>query len=83
MQFIAWVIAAYLAICAVVYFGNRIFIYFPDQARISPVEAGLDGVKEIEIAAADGTNLVAWYKDLKATSRQAREKALGLSNLEI
>jgi fermentation-respiration switch protein FrsA (DUF1100 family) len=61
MQFIAWVIAAYLAICAVVYFGNRIFIYFPDQARIPPVQVGLDGVKEIEIAAADGTKLVAWY----------------------
>jgi uncharacterized protein len=61
MQFIAGVIAAYLAICAVVYFGNRIFIYFPDQARIPPVAAGLDGVEEMEIAGADGTKLVAWY----------------------
>jgi hypothetical protein len=40
MQIIAWVIAAYLAICAVVYFGNRIIIYFPDPARIPPVAAG-------------------------------------------
>jgi uncharacterized protein len=61
MQFIAWVIAAYLAICAVVYFGNRMFIYFPDEARILPAEAGLNSVEEIEFTAADSTKLVAWY----------------------
>jgi uncharacterized protein len=61
MQFIAWVIAAYLAICAVAYFGNRTFMYLPDEARIPPAAAGLDGVQEMEFAAADGTKLVAWY----------------------
>ena len=32
-----------------------------DQTRAAPAEAGLDHVKEIEIAAADGVTLVAWY----------------------
>ena len=54
-------IAVYLALCAIAYFGHRVFMYFPDPARVPPVEAGLDGVKEIELAAADGTLLVAWY----------------------
>jgi hypothetical protein len=61
MEFMPWVIAAYLAICAATYFGNRMFMYFPDQARILPAEAGLDGVEEIEFTAADSTKLVAWY----------------------
>jgi uncharacterized protein len=72
MQFIAWVIAAYLAICAAVYFGNRMFIYFPDQARILPTKIGLVGVEEIEVAAADGTMLVAWY----APSRNGKQTIL-------
>jgi len=49
------------AICAVVYFGNRLFMYFPDPTRVAPAEAGLAHVKEIEIAADDGVTLVAWY----------------------
>ena len=46
---------------AVVYFGNRLFMYFPNQTRAAPAEAGLVHVKEIEIAADDGVMLVAWY----------------------
>jgi fermentation-respiration switch protein FrsA (DUF1100 family) len=61
MDVIPWLIAAYLVICAAAYFGHRMFMYFPDPARIPPEAAGLDGVKEIELAAADGTKLVAWY----------------------
>lgn len=61
MDVLLWLITAYLAICAVAYFGNRLLMYFPDPARISPAEAGLDGVEEIELAAADGTKLIAWY----------------------
>ena len=51
MGFIFWVIAVYLAICAAAHFGNRMFMYFPDPARIPPAEAGLDGVEEIELEA--------------------------------
>lgn len=61
MEFIPWLIAAYLVICVAAYFGNRLYMYFPDPTRTSPVEAGLDGVEEIEVAAADGTTLVAWH----------------------
>jgi hypothetical protein len=61
MNVLFWLIAVYLALCAIAYFGHRVFMYFPDPARIPPAEAGLDGVKEIELAAADGTLLVAWY----------------------
>jgi hypothetical protein len=50
---ILWLVAAYLAICAAVYFGNRLFMYFPDPTRVAPVEVGLSGVREIEIAVAD------------------------------
>ena len=65
MDLIPWVIAAYLAICAATYFGNRMFIYFPNPARIPPAEVGLNGVEEVEITAADGTKLVAWYAPAK------------------
>ena len=61
MTLIPWLVAIYAAICAVVYFGNRLFMYFPNPTRAAPAEAGLDHVKEIEIAAADGVTLVAWY----------------------
>jgi fermentation-respiration switch protein FrsA (DUF1100 family) len=61
MDFIPWLIAAYLAICAAAYFGHRTFMYFPDPARVAPPDAGLEGVEEIEFAAKDGTRLVAWY----------------------
>jgi uncharacterized protein len=61
MNVIFGLIAVYLALCAIAYFGHRVFMYFPDPARIRPAAAGLDGVKEIELAAADGTLLVAWY----------------------
>jgi uncharacterized protein len=70
MTLIPWLVAVYAAICAVVYFGNRLFMYFPNPTRAAPAEAGLDHVKEIEIAAADGVTLVAWYapaRDGKAT----------------
>jgi fermentation-respiration switch protein FrsA (DUF1100 family) len=61
MDFIPWLIAAYLAICAVAYFGHRLFMYFPDPTRVAPADAGLEGVEEIEVTARDGTRLVAWY----------------------
>jgi fermentation-respiration switch protein FrsA (DUF1100 family) len=61
MDLIPWLVVAYAVICAIVYFGNRLFMYFPDPTRIAPAEAGLGQVKEIEIAAADGVTLVAWH----------------------
>jgi fermentation-respiration switch protein FrsA (DUF1100 family) len=62
---ILWLVAVYAAICAAAYFGNRLFMYFPDPTRIAPAEAGLHSVKEIAIAAADGVTLVAWHAPAK------------------
>jgi fermentation-respiration switch protein FrsA (DUF1100 family) len=70
MEFIPWLIAAYVAICVAAYFSNRQYMYFPDPTRTTPADAGLDGVCEIEIAVADGVTLVAWHapaKDSKPT----------------
>jgi uncharacterized protein len=67
---ILWLVAIYIAICAGAYFGNRLFMYLPDPTRVAPVEAGLNGVKEIGIVVAGGTTLIAWHapsKDNKPT----------------
>ena len=77
MTLIPWLIAVYATICVVVYFGNRLFMYFPNPTRAAPAEAGLDHVKEIKILAADGVKLVAWYapaRDDKPTSLLQRQR---------
>jgi pimeloyl-ACP methyl ester carboxylesterase len=61
MSLILGIVAAYLVICAAAYLGNRMFMYFPDPARVPPETAGLDGVQEVELAARDETRLIAWY----------------------
>jgi hypothetical protein len=65
MELVSWLVAVYAVICVVAYLGNRLFMYFPDPTRTAPVEAGLDNVKEIEIAVADGVTLVAWHAPAK------------------
>lgn len=61
MDLMPWFVAAYFAICLAAYFGSRMFMYFPDPTRVAPLDAGLGGVEEVEVAAADGTKLIAWY----------------------
>jgi hypothetical protein len=65
MELIAWLVAVYAVICMAAYFGNRLYMYFPDPTRVAPAAAGLDGVEEIEIAATDGVTLVAWHAPAK------------------
>jgi len=65
MGLIAWLVAIYAVICAVAYFGNRAFMYFPDPIRIAPADIGLDDVEEVEIAAGEGVRLIAWYAPAK------------------
>jgi pimeloyl-ACP methyl ester carboxylesterase len=65
VMLVVWLVAIYAAICAAAYFGNRVFMYFPDPTRVPPMEVGLNGVKEIELAVADGTILVAWHAPAK------------------
>jgi uncharacterized protein len=59
MELIPWLLGIYAVICVAAYFGNRLFMYFPDPTRTSPAEAGLRSVEEVEIAGADGVTLVA------------------------
>lgn len=66
MQTLLWMAGVYLTICLAAYFGNRLFMYFPDAERYSPAEAGLEGVAEIEIATGDGETLVAWHAPAKS-----------------
>jgi len=61
MEFIAWLVAVYAAICVAAYFGNRMYMYFPDPTRTAPADAGLNGIEEVEIAVSDGVTLVAWH----------------------
>jgi fermentation-respiration switch protein FrsA (DUF1100 family) len=65
MGLIPWLVVSYAAICALAYFGNRLFMYFPDPARILPAAVGLAGVEEIELTATDGVTLVAWQAPAK------------------
>ena len=65
MDTILWLIAAYVIICVGAYFGNRIFMYFPDPARIPPAMAGLSGVEEIKLASGDGETLITWFAKAK------------------
>src|SRR5271169_1640380 len=65
MEIILWIVAVYALICAVVHFGNRLHMYFPDPTRTAPAEAGLDGVEEVEIVTNDGVTLVAWHAPTK------------------
>lgn len=54
-------VVAYVAIAAVMYFGQRRFLYFPEHGRTSPAAAGLAHVSEIVIPTPDGEKLIAWY----------------------
>ncbi|MGC1177453.1 MAG: hypothetical protein ACLQF1_13245 [Methyloceanibacter sp.] len=33
MELIPWLVAIYAVICVAAYFGNRLFMYFPDPTR--------------------------------------------------
>ena len=65
MNTFLWLIATYVAICIGAYFGNRLFIYFPDPTRYTPAEAGLAGVEEIELKTSEGETLIAWHAKAK------------------
>jgi fermentation-respiration switch protein FrsA (DUF1100 family) len=61
MELMPWLIGGYFAICLAAYFGSRMFMYFPDPTRVTPANAGLASMEEVELTATDGTRLVAWY----------------------
>lgn len=65
MQVILWLAGVYLALCLLGFFFNRHFMYMPDPTRVPPAQAGLVGVKEVELKTPDGTRLIAWSSPAK------------------
>jgi hypothetical protein len=58
---ILWLIVVYATICVAAYFGNRLFMYFPDPTRVAPSQVGLNGVGEIEMPVAADIALIVWH----------------------
>ena len=59
---IAGLIAAiYVIAVGSLYVFQRRLIYLPDTEREAPSEAGLRGVREVELETPDGAQLIAWY----------------------
>jgi hypothetical protein len=69
MTLVPWLVAVYAAICAVVYFGNRLFMYFPNPTRAAPAEAGLDHVKESRSQPLTGSRWLPGTRRRGATGR--------------
>jgi fermentation-respiration switch protein FrsA (DUF1100 family) len=52
---------SYGGICALLYFGQRSFMYFPDRIRVAPAAVGLPRAIEETLATADGEKVIAWH----------------------
>ena len=52
---------AILGVLLLIWMGQRTLIYFPDRDVPSPAVTGLTGVEAVQIAAADGVTLRAWF----------------------
>ena len=52
---------AVLGVVLLVWMGQRTLIYFPDRDVPSPAVTGLPGVEAVQIPAADGVTLRAWF----------------------
>jgi uncharacterized protein len=66
--FVALLLAAYLGIVALVYFGQRSLQYFPDTTPRTPQEVGAVGFTEVDLKQGTGERLVAWYKPAPANT---------------
>ena len=54
-------IAGYVALVALLYLTQRSLLYFPDQRRLHPVDAGLGQAEEVMLQSADGLRVSAWH----------------------
>jgi uncharacterized protein len=64
MTALKWLIialACYGGLVALMYFGQRGMMYFPDTARRPPASVGLPQAEEVELATSDGERLLAWH----------------------
>jgi fermentation-respiration switch protein FrsA (DUF1100 family) len=64
MTALKWLIIpalCYGGVVALMYFGQRTIMYFPDTTRRPPASVGLPQAEEVELKAADGERLIAWH----------------------
>src|SRR3989304_948442 len=52
---------AYALLCALLYFGQRALMYFPDRARTLPADAGLPQAVEEVLASANDAKVIVWH----------------------
>ncbi len=63
--FLRATVFAYATAFVLLYLAQDKLLYHIDPVRTPPAEVGLAGVREIEIAAADGVRLLAWHAPAK------------------
>src|SRR5260370_39689557 len=51
----------YAALLVGLYVFQRSLLYFPDHSRPDAARVGIAGLREVEITAEDGLQLLAWY----------------------
>ena len=61
MVFAALTAVLYVVVVLAAYAFQRKLQYFPSSQRISPIQARLAHVQELEIVTPDGVKLIAWY----------------------
>lgn len=54
-------LVGYGALAALLYFGQRALMYFPDRARVAPAAAGLAAASEVVLDTADGEKVIVWH----------------------
>jgi fermentation-respiration switch protein FrsA (DUF1100 family) len=54
-------VTSYVAVVALLYFGQRTIQYFPEAFRTTPAAAGLTHAEEITLDTADGERVIVWH----------------------
>ena len=60
-KFAVGLAAAYIAFVAIIYFGQRLLMYFPSNDNPQPGDVGLSGVSIELLTTSDGQTRVNWY----------------------
>jgi uncharacterized protein len=59
-----WLVGAavlYGGFVTLLYLAQRLFQYFPDRRRTTPVAAGLPEAEEVVLDTADGERVIVWH----------------------
>ncbi len=60
-QVVLWAFVIYAVLVVCMFTFQRQLQYFPDTRRVTPEQAGISGVDEVEIQTSDSEKLVAWF----------------------